>query len=110
MRLEPEMNPLHLQQLAYTYMMARDYEAAAPLFRERIKILPKTDTSRGYLVSVLGHLGRIDEAQIVWAELKTINPHYSLRKRLERRWFKDPADFERLLDGMRRAGIPEDAI
>ena len=47
---------------------------------------------------------------VVGALLMAINPRYSLRKRLERNWFKDRADFERLLDGMRRAGIPEDEI
>ena len=38
-------------------------------FRERIRLAPETDLSRGLLVSALGHLGEIDEARRIWAEL-----------------------------------------
>ena len=41
---------------------------------------PKTDLSRALLASALGHLGEIDEARRVWAELKKINPRYSFAR------------------------------
>jgi hypothetical protein len=36
-----------------------------------------TDFSRVALASALGHLGQVDEARRIWAELKEINPKYS---------------------------------
>jgi adenylate cyclase len=62
--------------------------------------------TRGVLVSALGHLGEIEEAHPVWRELMAINPKYSLAERLDRRLaFKNPADRERLLDGLGKANL-----
>jgi adenylate cyclase len=106
MRLDPALNPLHLGQLAKIYLLAERYETAVALLRERIRLVPETDTSRGYLVAALGHLGRLDDARAVWDELMRINPKYSIGERLGRVWFKDPAHRERLIDGVRKAGLP----
>jgi adenylate cyclase len=110
MRLDPSMQPLHLSQLATAHLYAGRYETAAALYRERILLVPDTDTSRGYLVSALGHLGRLEEARRVWDEVKTINPGYSFRERLYRGGLRDQVVFERLIDGVRKVGIAEDKI
>jgi adenylate cyclase len=36
-----------------------------------------------------------------------INPDYSLKHRRRVLPYKDPADFERIADGLRNAGLPE---
>ena len=67
--------------------------------------MPETDFTRAMLVSALGNLGEIDEARRVWDELITINPKYSFREHFGRQAYQ-PADVERIADGLRKAGAP----
>lgn len=80
------------------FLVAGQYEAAAS-FRERIRLAPRTDLSRGLLIAALGHLGEIDEARRVWAELKELNPRYSFAEHLARLPFSNPADADRIKAG-----------
>ena len=50
-------------------------------------------------------LGRAEEARRVWQELKEINPRYSFEDHMDRLPFKDPADAERIAEGVRKAGL-----
>ena len=68
-------------------------------------LMPETDTSRGYLAAAFGHLGKVDEAQQVWAELMAINPKYILAERLQRSAVQ-PRQLEMVLEGARKAGLP----
>jgi adenylate cyclase len=75
------------------------------LFRERILLAPNTDLSRAFLASALGHLGEIDEARHVWHELKELNPNYSYAEHLARQPFENPADGDRITEGLLKAGL-----
>jgi adenylate cyclase len=66
---------------------------------------PHTDLSRAFLASTFGHLGRAEEAHRVWQELKEINPRYSLEDHIARLPFKDPADAEKIAEGVHKAGL-----
>jgi TolB-like protein/tetratricopeptide (TPR) repeat protein len=107
MRLDPSLDTtLHfLQFLGMAYFYGRHYETAVALFRERILLMPDTDWSRGYLASALGHLGKSEEAQQVWAELMVINPNYGLVERLNRSAVQ-PRQIDMVVDGARKAGLP----
>lgn len=107
MRLDPSLDTtLHfLQFLGMAYFYGGRYETAAALFRERILLKPDTDWSRGYLASALGHLGKIDAAQQVWAELMAINPNYAMGERLKRS-AAQVRQIEMVLDGARQARLP----
>ena len=107
MRLDPSLGTtlVCLQFLGRAYFYAGRYETAVALFRERILMMPETDASRGYLAAALGHLGRLDEARQVWAELMTINPNYAMAERLNRTAVQ-PRQIEMVLDGARKAGLP----
>jgi adenylate cyclase len=59
------------------------------------------------LVSALGHLGDIDEARRIWAELKKVNPKYSFAGHVARLPFNSPADATRIKDGFAKAGSPD---
>lgn len=107
MRLDPAMQSQYLHFLGTAYFVAGDYATAATCFRDRIAISPKTDLSRAFLASALGHLGKGDEARRIWRELKEINPRYSFDDHIGRLPFKDPADAERFADGLRNTGLPE---
>jgi tetratricopeptide (TPR) repeat protein len=58
------------------------------------------------LASTYGHLGRHDEARAVWQEALRINPDYSFAHRRSVLPFKNPADLDRLAEGLHRAGLP----
>lgn len=107
MRLDPGFSHQTLHFLGTAYLVDGKYETAAATFRERIRLSPKTDLSRGLLVSALGHLGEVEEAQRVWAEVKAISPKYSFAGHLARLPFTNPADAERLREGFAKAGVTE---
>jgi adenylate cyclase len=52
-------------------------------------------------------MGRFDEAREAWREALRVNPSYSLEQRRKVLPYKNPEDFERLADGLRKAGLPE---
>ena len=105
MRLDPTLPAQYLHFLGTAYFAAGDYETAAKMFRDRITANPHTDLSRAFLASTLGHLSRAEEARRVWQELKEINPRYSLDDHIDRLPFEDPADAERIAEGVRKAGL-----
>jgi adenylate cyclase len=107
MRLDPAFVHQYVHFLGTAYLVAGKYEAACVAFRERIRLSPKTDLSRGLLISALGHLGDVDEARRVWAELKEINPKYSFARHVARFPFKNPDDAARIREGFEKTGIVE---
>ena len=106
LRLDPLMGHLTWHFIGSAYLVAGQYQKAVEAFRERIRLSPKTDLSRGFLIAALGHLGHVDEAQRVWAELKEINPNYRISEHVGRLPFRDPTDAERILEGYTKVTLP----
>jgi adenylate cyclase len=106
-RLDPnnEEDP-HLHYLAQAYVSMGRYEDAVEVLKRRIVRKPDTDMSRVLLASCYGHLGRNEEARTLWQEALRISPGYSLEHRRRVLPYKDPADFQRVVDGLRKAGLP----
>jgi adenylate cyclase len=94
---------LHFRALA-TFQLGR-YEEAVELLNQRLARNPITDVSRALLAACYGHLGRLDEARAAWAETLRVNPDYSLEYRRKVLPYKYPADFEVIVEGLRKAGI-----
>ena len=105
-RLDPAQQQ-YRHFLGTAYFVAGNYDTAAAVFKERIAMTPKTDLSRALLASTLGHLGRLEEARQIWRELKEINPRYSYADHFARLPFRDPAEADKLTDGLRKAGLAE---
>lgn len=106
MRLDPHYAAIVLHFLAQTHFSLGNYEAAAQRLRERIARTPGTDSSRMLLAACYGHLGRTEEARTVWAEMLAINPGFSLAQRARVLPYKEPRDFQRIADGLAKAGLP----
>jgi adenylate cyclase len=107
MRLDPYYGEFWLHFLALTYFGAGRYEDAAAALRRRIIRRPDTDISRVLLAACYGFLGRPEEARALWREALECNPGYSLEQKRRVLPYRNPADFERLADGLRKAGLPE---
>jgi tetratricopeptide (TPR) repeat protein len=60
-----------------------------------------------YLAASYAHLGLIDRARACGAEILRTRPGFALGQVAMTESFKDPADLERLLDGLRKAGLPD---
>jgi adenylate cyclase len=96
---------LHFQGQAY-YQLQR-YEEAENVVKRRIFRTPETDASRVLLAATYGQTGRLDEAREQWREVLRVNPAYSLEHRRKVLPYKNPADFETVVEGLRRAGLVE---
>jgi adenylate cyclase len=106
MRLDPHYPDIVLHFLAQANFSLGKYEIAAQLLRDRIVRNPNTDASRMLLASCYGHLGRTEDAQAVWAALLKVNPDFSVKQRARVLPYKNPEDFQRILEGLAKAGLP----
>ena len=105
MRLDPHFPDLYLHFLALAQFGLDRFEEAARTLSRRLARNPAAETSHVLLASCHGHLGRIEEARREWAEALRINPGYSFEQRRKVLPYRDPADLERLAEGLRRAGL-----
>ena len=106
MRLDPHYPDIVLHFLAQANFSLGKYEIAAQQLLDRIARNPSTDASRMLLASCYGHLGRAEDARTVWAELLKVNPDFSLMQRARVLPYKNPDDFQRILEGLAKAGLP----
>jgi len=97
---------MHLQAQAL-YQLGR-YPEAAALLKRRILRNPDTDTSRVWLAAAYGQMGQFEDARVAWREALRVNPAFSLEHRRKALPYKNTVDFERVVEGLRKAGLPEE--
>ena len=105
MRLNPQYPGLWLHFLGHAYFVHKDYEAAASVLEQRIRREPETDISRVLLAACYGHLGLDADAMRQWDEVRRINPNYSIEQKAQVLKYKNPADWDRFTEGLRKAGL-----
>ena len=98
----------------YNYMavaaftVGRD-EEAAEWARKTIEANPQFPGGHRTLAAAYGAMERTEEAKRAAEKLLELLPHLTIAQlRQSIPYFKDPDGLERYLDGLRRAGIPED--
>jgi adenylate cyclase len=106
MRLDPLYPNILLHLAAQAHFSMGQDEIAAGHLVERIARNPNTDASRMLLAASYGHLDRIEEAREAWAGLLEVNPGFSMQQREGVLPYKDARDFQRILDGLAKAGLP----
>ncbi len=107
MRLDPHYPGMFLHFVGQAYFTLGRYEEAAAALIRRLVRNPDTDSSRVLLAACYGHLGQPEAARAEWREALRVNPAYSLENRRRILPYKDPRDFERVVDGLRKAGLPD---
>lgn len=107
MALNPYYSDIFLHFHAQAMFQLGRYEEAVVILKRRLVRNPATDISRVLLAASYGHLGRLAEARGEWEQVFRINPDYSLEHRRKVLPYKNPADFERIVDGLRKAGLTE---
>ena len=105
-RLDPQRPSRYCFNLGVSYRLIGQYEEAIANFNRALNDRPDFLPARGTLAAIYAHLGQRDKAQGEAAEILRIHPGFSLRN-VPRFSFKDPAEDDWLIDGLRKAGLKE---
>ena len=105
MRLNPRYPPNDLLQLGNAYRGAGRYEEALAPLKKVLALNPNFGPARITLAACYAELGRLEEARAEMAEALQLNPNYSLESTRQRTPYKDPADLDRFLTALRKAGL-----
>jgi adenylate cyclase len=97
-----------LPALAGAHYQMRHYEEAVEVGRRSWSLNRNWPHGLRYVVAGLAQLGRIEEAQAALAELKLMDANLEFSASVVRRTWPNPADVDHLLDGLRKAGMPEE--
>ena len=104
LRLDPGSDII-LHFLGRAQVGAGLYVEAESSFRRRLVRNSRSDMTRAYLASLLGAAGRVENARRLWKEMLEINPGFSIEHQRRVLPYKDPAWFERFVEGLQKADI-----
>ena len=105
MRLDPLYPDIALYFLAQARFALGEFALAAAALEQRIEKNPRSETSFALLASCYGHLGRPAEGRVAWEEALRIDPGFSIDRRRSVLPFRNPADFELRVEGLRTIGL-----
>jgi adenylate cyclase len=108
MRCDPFYPPALAGHLGLARYMLKEYSEALSPLRECTSRAPEMSVGHIWLAANLAQLEQLDEARAEAAEILRIDRNYTIdgtQRRLA--LFKRPEDVEHLLDGLRKAGLPQ---
>ena len=105
MRLDPLYPDMALHFLAEARFSLEQFDEAVTALKQRLGRSPDSATSLALLASCYGHLGKIDEARAAWAQVIKIDPDFSIERQRRVLPYRNPDDFDRRVDGLRKANI-----
>jgi len=108
MRLDPHYPPYYLYILGIAYFTGKRYEESTDVLERALERNPEFIFSKLPLMAAYSHLGREEEARAAFAEFKEIFPKASVQGIAPHWPFKNASDADRFLDGLRKAGVPEE--
>lgn len=106
MRLNPRHAFHESYMLGHAYRLAGRLEEAIATQKKALVQNPDFVPSHAELAVLYTELGRREEAQAALAEAGKRSPRASLESLRRTLPYKDPAELERYLDGLRKAGLP----
>ena len=93
---------------AIAHYFCKDYEAAALVTAEVIRLYPKYPFPYRWRAAALGQLGRVHEGRRALEQAITIATEiFDMFVRNGVVWM-DPADHAHIIEGLRKAGMPEE--
>jgi adenylate cyclase len=92
---------------AWAHLSAEDFEQAADCGRRAIDCNPAFPDAHVTFAAASAHLGRMDDARAGLDEFIRLMPGLTMGDERLTRPFRRPADRERFLDGLRKAGLAE---
>ena len=107
MRLSPLYPDWFLSELARAYFHTGRLEEAIDLLNQRLRHNPDSGEALVLLTVAASAAGREDEAKRALAKFLAPRPAYTLTQYSAGEFYKDPNDLQRVLDALRKAGLPE---
>ena len=107
MRLSPYYPDWYLAVLAVAYRLAGNYDEAIAAFEKRRERNPNSTLPHLGLAVLYSEVGRDEEARAAAAEVLKRNPRISLKQVTNRLPYKDPAEVDRIIAALRKAGLPD---
>lgn len=106
-----QLNPHHPYNYSFhlgqAYYILRRYDEAIEAFKRGIESNPTSERLHVWLAAAYAQSGAIEEARWEATQVLTLNPGFS-RVRIQKTFpFKNPADREHFLDGLRKAGLAQ---
>jgi adenylate cyclase len=105
MRLNPHYPPVYLRSLGGAYHQAWYNEEAIATIKRYLVYNPNDPVAHVMLTCSYSDLGRDEEARMAAAEVLRLNPNFSTELWKKNQWFRDPAELERHLNNLRKAGL-----
>ena len=97
-----------LSGLGFAHYTARDYVKAVEFTTRSVQEAPHNPAGQRNHACVLAQLGRIDEARAAFARFLELSPGFTAAAARHSLPFRDDADFEHFIDGLRKAGWTEE--
>jgi adenylate cyclase len=107
-RLDPRRSAARLNQIALALYYSGEYKAAVEAANRAIRSYPNYPNAYRWLAAALGQLGQIEEAKRALQKAIAIAPaafDMYVRERVPWRRLEDHAH---MIDGLRKAGMPEE--
>ena len=111
LRLSPVAQTFFPEVLATAHYLCGRLEEAMTTACEALALAPDSVDARVVLAASFVETGRLDGARQAVREILSIDPRLTLKRFAASRPYRDPATLKRLIDSLRRAGLPggEDA-
>ena len=93
--------------LAFSCLFLGQIDDAVSWASKALHQNPKFAPTHRVLAASLGHAGRLDEARRVVEQLQALVPGLTVTRFGKETRFRHPEYFELLMDGLRKAGLPE---
>ncbi len=104
-----QINPHHPYNyhfhLGQAYFVLKRYREAIDAFRLGLSSNPASERMRVWLAAALAQSGNLEDASWESEQIMASNPGFSIQRMEQAFPFKDPADKDHFLDGLRKAGL-----
>ena len=105
LRLDPIAPGLYYRNLGSAYFYAGRYEEAIAAHKKSLNRAPNDILTHLALTTAYSWAGRLEEARAQAVEVLRIKPNFSVEERAKMGLYKNQADLERYLEGLRKAGL-----
>jgi adenylate cyclase len=107
MRLDP-FHPHFAPLIAgVAYYLLKEYSEAQRWLREATGRAPNHQYGHAFLAATYAQLGRVEDAHAEATEVLRVNPRYTIGTQKQVSILKRSEDSDHLIDGLRKAGLPE---
>jgi adenylate cyclase len=105
LRLDPISPGFYYWILGLAYFFVGRYEEAIAAYKRSLNRAPNDILTHTALTTAYSWAGRLEEARAQAAEVLKINPNFSVEERAKLSPYKNQADLELFLEGLRKAGL-----